>query len=96
MEALRHYAQYGSPKGPVDAQTRYITEDVPMGLCFMSSIGRKANIPTPVCDALIAIASSMHQKDYCAEGRTLGQLGIDHYSVSELKNILKNGFPPDA
>lgn len=96
MKAFRHYAQFGSPKGPSDAQTRYITEDVPMGLCFMSSIGRKANIRTPVCDALIAIASSMHQKDYYANGRTLDQLGIGHYSVSELKHILKNGFPPDA
>jgi len=92
MEAFRHYAQFGSPKGPADAQTRYITEDVPMGLCFMSSIGKKANIPTPVCDALIAIASSMHQKDYYAKGRTLGKLGIGYYSISELKRILKEGF----
>jgi opine dehydrogenase len=96
MEALRHYAESGSPKGPGDAQTRYITEDVPMGLCLMSSIGRKAKIPTPVCDALIAIASSMHRKDYCAEGRTLDRLGIGHYSVGELKSILKQGFPPDV
>lgn len=93
IEAFHHYAQYGSPKGPVDAQTRYITEDVPMGLCFLSSIGKKANIPTPVCDALITLASSMHQKDYFKEGRTLSQLGIDHYSADELKNILKEGFP---
>lgn len=95
MQALRHYAQFGSPKGPGDARTRYITEDVPMGLCFMSSVGKKANIPTPVCDALIGIASSMHQEDYYAKGRTLGQLGIGHYSVGELKSILKEGFTPD-
>lgn len=96
MEAFRHYAQFGSPKGPSDAQTRYITEDVPMGLCFMSSIGKKANIPTPICDALITITSSMHQKDYYAKGRTLGHLGIGHYSVDELKSILKEGFPPEV
>lgn len=93
MGVFYRYAQFGSPKGPSDAQTRYITEDVPMGLCFMSSIGKKANIPTPVCDALIAIASSMHKKDYYAEGRTLEKLGIGHYSVGELKGILKGGFP---
>lgn len=96
MEAFRHYAQFGSPKGPADAKTRYITEDVPMGLCFMSSIGRKAGIPTPVCDALIAIASSMHQTDYYEQGRTLDQLGIGHYSVQELQRILEEGFPPSA
>jgi len=93
MEAFSHYAQFGSPKGPANAKTRYITEDVPMGLCFMSSIGGKAGIPTPVCDALIAIASSMHQTDYRAQGRTLDQLGIGQYSVQELHRILEEGFP---
>jgi opine dehydrogenase len=96
MEMFYHYAQFGSPKGPSDAQTRYITEDVPMGLCFMSSIGKKANISTPVCNALITIASSMHQKDYYAKGRTLEKLGIGDYSVGELKSILKEGFTPDV
>ena len=96
MEAFRRYAEFGSPKGPGDAQTRYITEDVPMGLCFMSSIGKKAEIPTPVCDALIAIASSMHQKDYYANGRTLDRLGIGQYSISELKNLLEKGYPRGA
>lgn len=92
MEAFKHYAKFGSPKGPSNGNTRYITEDVPMGLCFMSSIGKKANISTPVCDALITIASSMHQKDYYANGRTLNQLNIDHYSADELKNTLMYGF----
>lgn len=96
MEAFRRYAEFGSPKGPSDAQTRYITEDVPMGLCFMSSIGKKAEIPTPVCDALIAIASTMHQKDYYANGRTLDRLGIGQYSVRELKNLLEKGYPRGA
>jgi opine dehydrogenase len=93
MECFRHYAQFGSPKGPTDARTRYITEDVPMGLCFLSSVGRKARVPTPVCDALIAIASSMHQTDYAAQGRTLDQLGIGGYSVDQLRRVLEDGFP---
>ncbi len=92
MDAFNHYAEFGSPKGPSDGQTRYITEDVPMGLCFMSSIGEKASIQTPVCGALISIASSMHQKDYYAKGRTLDDLNIGHYPVDQLKNILMNGM----
>ena len=68
----------------------------PMQTPFMSSIGKKANISTPVCNALITIASSMHQKDYYAKGRTLEKLGIGDYSVGELKSILKEGFTPDV
>lgn len=92
MEAFHHYAKFGSPKGPYDAQTRYITEDVPMGLCFMSSIGRKIGVNTPVCDSLIKIASSIHQRDYYTVGRTLGNLGLSSYTKEELKQILENGW----
>ena len=92
MVAFEHYAMHGSPKGPSDAKTRYITEDVPMGLCFMSSIGRKVGIETPVCDSLIEIASAMHDVDYLKMGRTLKDLGIDKYTKTELLGLLKNGF----
>ncbi len=92
MEAFQHYAKFGSPKGPYDAQTRYITEDVPMGLCFMSSIGKKIGVNTPVCDSLIKIASSIHQRDYYAIGRTLDNLGLANYTRGELKQILENGW----
>lgn len=63
-----------------------------MGLCFMSSIGKKTKIPTPVCDALITIASSMHRTNYFKTGRTLKELGIEEYSLDELTNILQDGF----
>ncbi len=92
MEAFLNYAKSGSPKGPSDSQTRYITEDVPMGLCFLSSIGKKVNFPTPTCNALIAISSSIHNKDYFGMGRTLENLGIGQFSLKDLQKILKFGF----
>ncbi len=92
MVAFKHYAMHGSPKGPSDAKTRYITEDVPMGLCFMSSIGSKVGIDTPVCDGLIQITSAMHDVNYRKNGRTLKDLGLGKYSKMELLSLLEKGF----
>jgi opine dehydrogenase len=76
LTVMKHYAYHGSPKGPDVVNHRYICEDVPMGLCLMSSIGRKFGISTPICDSLISIASSLLQRDFWKEGRTLDRLGL--------------------
>jgi len=91
MTAFKHYAAEGSPKGPTDAKTRYITEDVPMGLCFMSSIGKKIGIDTPICDSLIYIASAMHDVDYYLQGRTLENFGLGNYTKQQLIDFFLTG-----
>ncbi|MBN1555836.1 MAG: NAD/NADP octopine/nopaline dehydrogenase family protein [Phycisphaerae bacterium] len=89
--AFRHYAEVGGPKGPSDAETRYITEDVPMGLCLLSSLGEKLSVPTPVCDSLIQIAGAIGKRDYRAEARTTRALGIADLSAESLQTLLATG-----
>lgn len=91
MVAFRHYAAEGSPKGPADAKTRYITEDVPMGLCLLVSLGELCGVATPVARALIDIASAIHQTDYRSQGRTLENLGLGGLSLEQLKHFLRTG-----
>ena len=64
LEVFRSYAQSGGPKGPASLDTRFIEEDVPMGLGQLELLALRANIQTPTTTALITIASSLRGKDF--------------------------------
>lgn len=88
-EVFRHYAQTGGPKGPANLQTRFIYEDVPMGLCLLESLAEKAGIATPIASSLINIANSLLQTDYRSAGRTLANLHIAHLTVEQIKQYIR-------
>lgn len=71
LEVFKAYAETGGPKGPMTVQSRYILEDVPMGLGLMKTIGRKYGIETPMCDALITMAGALVGHDFNKELRDL-------------------------
>lgn len=79
-------------KGPFDAKTRYITEDVPIGMVLVSSIGRWLGIETKTFDSIINLCSVIHGADYRKEGRTLEKLGLGKIDVDTFKRILYEGF----
>lgn len=57
-EGFKHYANE-APTGPFTVDHRYVTEDVPMGLGLLHSLGKATQVATPICDSLIHIASAM-------------------------------------
>jgi opine dehydrogenase len=64
---------------------RYLTEDVGYSLVFLSDLAGRLGVPTPVIDAVIAIASVVLGRDFTAEGkRTMRTLGLDGMSADEL------------
>lgn len=88
LEVFKMYAREGGPKGPATVNTRFIYEDVPMGLCLMNSLGKKCGVLTPVCDALITIGSSILDRDFRKTGRTLQTLGLEEMSKEQLIKTL--------
>ena len=58
--------------------SRYISEDVPQGLVMLEALSRHLGLETPVCTALIEIATAALGRDLRAEGRTLERLGEEN------------------
>lgn len=79
-------------KGPHSIMDRYYVEDTTYGLVTWSSLGRVIDVPTPTINAVIHLISTLHQKDYHAQGeRTLDRFGLGNMSVNELNLFLESG-----
>ena len=88
MDVFRSFAN-SSNKGPVSLNSRYVTEDVPMGLALFSSIGKVINVDTSISDSLITIASSLMGTDYFRMGRTIQRLaGKEALDLSYINHII--------
>jgi opine dehydrogenase len=79
MNYERHpYLQhFHALEGPDRTSHRYYTEDSLCNGAFMSSVGRRLGVPTPMLDALLAITGAINETDYVQHGRTLENLGFD-------------------
>lgn len=65
-------------KGPIVVDSRYISEDVPQGLVMLEALAKSLNVPTPVCTALIELATFALGRSMRAEGRTPERLGLEN------------------
>ncbi len=90
-EVFEHYFGLGGVhqagvrlRGPLEMGDRYVTEDVPYGLVFYASLGDIAGVETPVCDALISLASVINQDDYWNTGMTAASLGFGGMTREEV------------
>ena len=85
LEVFFDYAQNHSPSGPTVPDSRYITEDVPEGLCLLESLGSVLKIDTPITSGIIELASASLKQDLRNAGRNIHQLGIEN-----IKAILRD------
>lgn len=87
LDVFRTYAATGGPKGPSTVNTRYIYEDVPMGLCLLSSIGKALGIKTPTCDALVTLGGGLLKQDFWKQGRTIERLGVTREDLLSMSHV---------
>lgn len=90
LSVFRSYAQDGGPQGPASLNTRFIYEDIPNGLCMLSSLAKHIGLQTPVCDALITIACSLMKTDYWKYARTPDKLGIAKMNLAQIIEYVNN------
>ena len=86
-ELFQNNQSYATVKASKTLNNRFLTEDVPSGLVPIAGFGKLANVPTPVIDSVIDLASCLQGKDFRADGRNLKCLGLEGKSVSEIKEV---------
>jgi opine dehydrogenase len=83
-EAIHNQPGYRGINAPTTLSHRYITEDIPMSMVPIASLGNHYGVSVRGMESLIRIACIAHQTDYWRRGRTLERLGINHLSIGEL------------
>jgi len=91
FEAMRNNRGYDGIKAPKTVFTRYISEDIPMSLVPIASLGKLVNVPTPTTDSIILLGSILHQTDFWACGRTVEKMGLSDMSLKELRKFITEG-----
>jgi opine dehydrogenase len=91
FEAIHNNRGYYGIKAPPTLEHRYITEDVPMSLVPISSLGKMLGIPVDTIEAIIKLACVVLKRDFWEEGRTVERLGLAGRSVREIRRLALEG-----
>lgn len=92
--AVRANPAYRGIPAPAGLDTRYLSEDVPTGLVPLASLGEFLEVPTPVVNSLITLASLATGTDFRASGRTLERVGLGGMSLEDLHAYVIEGGEP--
>ncbi len=79
-------------RGLNSLDTRYLTEDLPNGLVFLSSLAHQYSVPTPTCDAFIQLWEVISGQNFRTQGRTMEKLRLLGVSIEDLKKYLDTGL----
>lgn len=79
---------YGIDRAPKNMQHRFLLEDIPYGLVPIEELARLGGVATPMCSALVELASAMLQTDFRKEGRGLKRLGLAGLTLAEIKRLV--------
>jgi opine dehydrogenase len=93
FEAMHANPGYRGIMAPTSLHMRYLTEDVPMSLVPIASLGQMLGVPTPVIKSVADLAGTLLGADFWAEGRTTERLGIQGLGVRDLR-LLAIGEEP--
>ena len=90
-DAVKKNMAYAEVKGQDTLYTRYILEDIPMGLVPMVCLGKMLGIDVPRMETVVNLAELLTGRDLTSSGRTLDNLGLAGMSVNHIQAFLETG-----
>jgi opine dehydrogenase len=90
-EAVRNNKAYAGVKGQKTIRTRYVLEDIPMGLVPLASLGQKLGLPMSRSEAIIRLGELFLKEDFSKSGRTLENLGLSDMNAQQIIRFVETG-----
>jgi len=90
-ETVKEVKAYKGIIGQKRIDTRYVLEDIPMGLVPMASLGAQLGISVPIIQTTIDLGTLLLKKDFISEGRTMERLGLNDMDAGRLIEYVTKG-----
>lgn len=90
-EVVRDNKAYEEVKGQKSLLTRYLLEDIPMGLVPMVSIGGMLGIDVSRMETVIRLAEFLTGHDFTENARTVESLGLAGMTAQEILRFVETG-----
>lgn len=90
-ESVSSNPVYFDISGQKTLDTRYLTEDIPMGLVPFIELGKMLDLPTIHMETIVTLGQLVLDRDLMKGARTLQNLGIDGLSSDEFLEFVQTG-----
>ncbi len=90
-EAVKQNQAYRDIEGQKTLRTRYILEDIPMGLVPMISLGRQAGTDVSMMETVVKMGEFLMGEDLTVGGRTLENLGLSQMTANDIRQYVETG-----
>ena len=77
--------------GPFSIESRYLTEDIPIGTCARYSLAGHFNVEVPVIESIIRLGSIACGRDFMKECRSMEEMGLGDMARDEILRYLREG-----
>ncbi len=88
---IRGVAPLNGIKGPSVIDSRYLTEDVPVGLTIYSQIGRAVGLAPVLMESVIHLTQALLGNDFAADRRTLERCGLTGMDAGQMLDFVTTG-----
>ncbi len=90
-EVVRDNPAYAEVKGQTALKTRYLMEDIPMGLVPMVSLGKAMGATVDRMETIVKLAEFLLNEDLISNGRTVETMGLVDKTASEILRFVETG-----
>ena len=90
-DIVRGVDAYKGIYGPKTMKTRYIYEDIPMGLVPIAEIGKLVNKPVENIELIIELGEKLLNEDFKKTGRNLKNLGLEGMTGQQIVEYAESG-----